>query len=320
MKYLVTGAAGFVGFHVAKSLMKGGHPVVGIDNLNSYYDQRLKKKRLEILKTDANFEFELIDIEDLSKLGDLWRRHRPDVVIHLAAQAGVRYSIENPAAYLKSNIIGFQNMVDLAREFRPSNFVYASSSSVYGLKNEAPYSESQALLSPASLYAATKISNEAVASSYSHLYGINMVGLRFFTVFGPYGRPDMALYKFARLMLNGKPIEIYNEGNLSRDWTYIDDIVSGILAASNQRSLHEVYNLGKGAPDKLVDAICYLEAELGVKAKKLYLPMQIGDVYSTHADISKSGKILNYHPKTNLNQGIAKFVEWVKDHREFFYD
>ena len=320
MKYLVTGAAGFIGFHVVKSLIESGHSVVGLDNLNTYYDPRLKKARLDILRKNPSFEFEVLDIEDFGKLSDFWRRHRPEVVIHLAAQAGVRYSIDNPSVYLKSNMIGFQHMVDLAREYKPLNFVYASSSSVYGLKNIAPYSETQALLSPASFYAATKISNEVVAGSYSSLYGLNMVGLRFFTVFGPFGRPDMALFKFAKLMLNGKPIEVYNEGNLSRDWTYIDDIVSGILAASEQRSEHEVYNLGKGDPDKLMDAISYLESELGIEAKKVYLPMQVGDVYSTHADITKSAKILKYHPKTPLKLGIKKFVDWVKAHKEFFYD
>jgi UDP-glucuronate 4-epimerase len=317
LNYLVTGAAGFIGYHVCERLLQSKGTVYGMDNLNPYYDVDLKKLRLSKLQVFDKFKFNFCNLQNFEQMSEYWRAAKPDIVIHLAAQAGVRYSIENPDAYLQSNIVGFQHILELARKFPVQNLVYASSSSVYGLNNSPPYQESQALLAPASYYAATKISNEAAAASYSYLYNINSVGLRFFTVYGPYGRPDMALFKFCRLMLNGEPIEIYNQGNLTRDWTYVDDIVSGVLKASELRKSHSVYNLGKGSPDQLMDAIAYLEEFLEVKALKTFLPMQMGDVFATHANIDKARTELGFKPEITLRQGVRKFVDWVLTHRQF---
>ncbi len=312
MKVFVTGTAGFIGYHVATRLLQKGHEVTGYDSVNDYYDVRIKQSRLEHLARSSLFTFVKGDLTDQRVLADAYNRCRPDRVIHLAAQAGVRYSIENPKAYVDSNLVGFQNIIELVRRSQPDHFLYASSSSVYGGNTKLPFSESDPTTHPISLYAATKMSNELVAKSYSHLYKIPAVGLRFFTVYGPYARPDMAIYKFAELMRQGKPIQVYNQGKMIRDWTYIDDIVDGILASLEKPESGEVYNLGKGSPDYLSEMIELLEDYLGIKAKKEFLPIQMGDVEATNADISKAMSRLGYEPKTQLKEGLRHFCAWYR--------
>ena len=316
MKVLVTGAAGFIGFHTTKTLISRGHQVLGFDNLNDYYDPNLKRARLAMIDNPKSFSFVQGDVADAQAVKSAWDQFQPTHVIHLAAQAGVRYSIENPMAYIHSNIVGFQNVIELARHRKPENFVYASSSSVYGGNKTLPFSEDQDVSHPISLYAATKLENELVAKTYSHLYEIPTSGLRFFTVYGPYGRPDMAMFKFSELMLQKKPIQVYHGGKMIRDFTYVDDIVSGILGALGKPEKGEVYNLGKGHPDQLTDMIALLEQHLGVKATREMLPIQAGDVEATLADISKAKVAFGYDPKTSLAQGVAKFCEWYRGYRK----
>jgi UDP-glucuronate 4-epimerase len=312
-RIFITGTAGFIGYHTALRLLGSGHEVLGYDSVNDYYDVRIKHSRLEQLGKNSSFSFKKGDLTDQRALADAYSQFRPDRVIHLAAQAGVRYSIENPRAYIDSNLVGFQNIIELVRHSKPDQFIYASSSSVYGGNTKLPFSESDTTINPISLYAATKMSNELVAKSYCNLYNIPAVGLRFFTVYGPYARPDMAIYKFAELMRQGKPIQVYNQGKMIRDWTYIDDIVDGILASLQKPESGEVYNLGKGSPDYLSDMIALLEEYLGIKANKEFLPIQMGDVEATNADISKARSRLGYEPKTQLKDGLKHFCAWYRD-------
>jgi UDP-glucuronate 4-epimerase len=313
MRLLLTGAAGFIGFHAAKKLLAEGHEVLGYDNFNDYYDPSHKEARSKVLSEFKNFSMVRANLEDAPALTKAWDKFEPDHVLHLAAQAGVRYSIENPLAYISSNIVGFQNVIELVRHRKVTNFVYASSSSVYGSNRQLPFSEVQEVKSPVSLYAATKLANELVASSYAHLYKIPSTGLRFFTVYGPFSRPDMAIYSFAKLMAAGKPISVFNNGNMVRDFTYVDDIVSGICASLKKPEHAQVYNLGRGAAENLMDMIKYLEADLGIKAKINYLPLQAGDVPETISDVTKAHKNLGYTPKTDLKDGIRFFAQWFRE-------
>ena len=310
---LVTGAAGFIGFHVAKQLCGRGDDVLGIDNVNSYYDPWLKEARLAILKRDKRFSFRKIDICDNSGLDALFRERRIDRVCHLAAQAGVRHSLTDPWSYQKSNNEGFLNIIELVRKYRPENFVYASSSSVYGANTKLPFSEEDPTDSPLSLYAATKKANELVATCYRHLYGIPCAGLRFFTVYGPWGRPDMALFKFTKAILAGELIEVYNNGRMRRNFTYIDDIVAGTLCALDRAAPGEIYNVGNDRAEQLMDFIAEIEKQCGKKAAMRFLPMQPGDVVETVADIEKL-QALGYHPKTDIDTGVRAFVEWYREY------
>lgn len=316
MNIFLTGSAGFIGYHLATRLLNAGHTVTGYDSVNDYYDVRLKYARLDALSQHPRFRFTKGDLTDSRLLGDTYRACAPDKVVHLAAQAGVRYSIENPTAYIDSNLVGFQNVIELVRESKPENFIYASSSSVYGGNKKLPFSESDDTSNPISLYAATKMSNELVAKSYSHLYKIPSVGLRFFTVYGPIARPDMAIYKFAELMRKGEPIPVFNQGRMIRDWTFVDDIVDGIIASLAKPEYGQIYNLGKGKPDMLADMIAMLEEFLGIKAKQDFLPMQMGDVEATHADVSKARTNLGYEPKTTLQQGLKIFCDWYRTYHK----
>lgn len=314
MKYFVTGTAGFIGFHVAKALLERGDEVVGLDNVNDYYSQQLKLDRNAILEGYSSYEFYHEDLSDLDALKKAFNEHDIDVICHLAAQAGVRYSIENPHAYQKSNLEGFTNILEMARKGDIENFVFASSSSVYGGNEKVPYSPKDDIMTPISFYAATKVSNEVMAHSYHHLYDIPTTGHRFFTVYGPWGRPDMALFKFTDRIVKGAPIDVYNHGDMERDFTYIDDIVSGVLSSLDTPLEYEIFNLGNNEPMKLMRFIEILENTLGMEAQKNMLPMQPGDMKKTYADITKSKEILGFEPKTNIKKGIRKFVDWYKEY------
>jgi UDP-glucuronate 4-epimerase len=306
---LVTGAAGFIGYNVSKTLLNNGEKVIGIDNLNAYYEPSLKISRLQNLEKNESFTFKKMDICDYEALRTLFSEYKIDKVCHLAAQAGVRYSIENPFAYQKSNNEGFLNMIELSKEFKVTNFVYASSSSVYGSNKKLPFSESDPVDTPVSLYAATKRSNELVAHCYSHLFSLPTSGLRFFTVYGPWGRPDMALFLFTKAILEGTPIKIYNDGKMMRNFTYIDDIVDGVIRVLNNPKPYELYNIGNSKAEKLLDFIDEIEKNLQKKAIREYLPLQPGDVPDTMADIEKIRK-LGYEPSTNIDKGISEFIKW----------
>ncbi len=310
---LVTGAAGFIGFHVCKRLVEEGNQVLGIDNVNNYYDPSLKEARLAVLGRLTGFTFCKLDICDYGGLCAIAERHGPASICHLAAQAGVRHSISNPFAYQKSNNEGFLNVVELARRTNVKNFVYASSSSVYGGNTKLPFSESDRVDHPISLYAATKRSNELTAHCYSHLYGLPCSGLRFFTVYGPWGRPDMALFLFTKAIIEGRPIDVFNQGDMTRNFTYIDDIVDGVLIALRQPVPYEIYNVGNSRAERLMDFIAEIEKNLGRKAVINLLPMQAGDVPAAVADIQKLSR-LGYLPKTNIREGIRKFVEWYREY------
>jgi len=321
---LVTGAAGFIGFHTIKALIQSGaEKIIGIDNLNNYYDPLLKKGRLnELLKHSDIFDFEKLDIADSESIKEVFKKHKPKTVIHLAAQAGVRYSIDNPEAYTQSNLIGFTNILEAVRHNDVNHLVYASSSSVYGANTQLPFSTPHQTDHPVSFYAATKKSNEAMAFSYSSMYGVPMTGLRFFTVYGPYGRPDMAYFKFTQNIFNDKPITIYNNGDMMRDFTYIDDIVSGVVACAegipetcsfgNYSVPHKLYNIGHNKPENLGHFITILEELIGKEAQKEYMPIQTGDVLSTFADINDIQKDLGFKPETSLREGLKRFVDWYK--------
>ena len=318
MSILLTGAAGFIGFHVAKALLARGDRVLGVDNLNDYYDVSLKEARVARLRASPNFDFARLDVADRKGVLGLVERHR-DLrgVIHLAAQAGVRYSLENPFAYIEANVMGTLVMLEAARRIdRLTAITYASSSSVYGANRKQPFSVEDRVDQPVSLYAATKRSCELVAHTYSHLYGLPATGLRFFTVYGPWGRPDMAAYLFTRAILAGEPIKVFNEGRMARDFTYIDDIVAGTIAAYDRPPAgqvpHRVYNLGNHRPEKLLDFIAVLERALGRTATKVLLPLQPGDVPESFADIEDSRRDLGFEPKTTIEDGLARFVEWYK--------
>jgi UDP-glucuronate 4-epimerase len=310
---LVTGAAGFIGFHLCKRLVADGHEVVGIDNVNAYYDPSLKEARLAILAGLKGFTFHRIDLCDHEGLRSIVARRQPARICHLAAQAGVRYSLTNPFAYQKSNNEGFLSVIEIARHCRVENFVYASSSSVYGGNAKLPFSESDRVDNPLSLYAATKRSNELTAHCYSSLYGLNCSGLRFFTVYGPWGRPDMALFLFTKAILEGRPIEVFNGGKMKRNFTYIDDIVDGILLTLSHPLPSEIYNIGNSRAEDLMDFIGEIETNLGTKAAIDFKPMQAGDVPATVADIDKLSR-LGYAPKTNIDAGVKRFVQWYREY------
>lgn len=311
MKVFLTGAAGFIGYHSAKSLLDDGYEVHGYDSVNDYYDPYYKQIRLNKLNEYKNFTFTRGLLEDHATLARVYKSFAPTHVLHLAAQAGVRYSIENPHAYIISNIVGFQNIIELVRNTpQIDNFVYASSSSVYGGNKTYPFSEDQAVNNPISLYAATKISNELVAKTYQHLYKIPSTGLRFFTVYGPYGRPDMALFLFTKKILDHVEIPVFNQGNMTRDFTYVDDIVKGIRAALHKPQPYAIYNLARGKQESLFQMIEILEQNLDRKADKKLLPMQAGDVEMTAADISKAERELGYKPSVSIEEGIPNFVKW----------
>jgi UDP-glucuronate 4-epimerase len=313
MKVLVTGAAGFIGMHSAKRLLARGDRVIGVDNLSPYYSVALKKDRLKQLQ-GKQFAFEELDISDADALRKLFQSEKPDLVLHLAAQPGVRYSLENPAAYVQSNLVGFGNLLECCRRNPPRNLVFASSSSVYGANSELPWSETQNVDHPVSVYAATKKSNELMAHVYSHLYGIAATGLRYFTVYGPWGRPDMSPMLFARAILDGKPIQVFNHGDMQRDFTYVDDIVEGTLRVLDKPAPYAIYNIGNHEPVALLDYIAALERVLGKKAQLEMKPMQPGDVKATYADTSALRRAVGFAPATPLETGLARFAEWFKSY------
>ena len=330
MRVLITGAAGFIGFGLAARLLDRGDTVYGIDNLNNYYDVNLKKARLERLSTREKFSFEKLDIADRAGMESLFARNKFDAVMNLAAQAGVRYSIENPHAYIESNIVGFCNILEGCRHSKVGHLVFASSSSVYGANTRLPFSEHDNVDHPISLYAATKKANELMAHTYAHLYGLPTTGLRFFTVYGPWGRPDMALFKFTKNILEGKAIEVFNNGNMIRDFTYVDDIVEGVVRVMDRpaepdpawnsaapdparsRAPYRIYNIGNNKPVQLMRYIEVLERALGKKAQIEMLPMQPGDVPATTADVSALESDIGYRPKTTVEEGVPRFVEWYR--------
>lgn len=337
MKVLVTGAAGFIGYHLCVNLLNANHSVVGLDNLNDYYDPNLKLARLKQLGIqeqslsknvlynsslpNKNFKFIKLNIEDREHLPVLFENEKFDVVVNLAAQAGVRYSIENPFVYAESNVMGFLNILECCRNNNIEKLIFASSSSVYGLNEKIPFSTNDNVDHPISLYAATKKSNELMAHTYSHLYGIKTIGLRFFTVYGPWGRPDMAMFLFTDAVLNNKPIKVFNNGNLSRDFTYVDDIINGIISIINKfdsinfkDSNYKIYNIGNNKPVKLLEFITEIEKATGITAQKELMPMQAGDVESTWADIDNLIGDFDYEPKTNISEGVANFIEWYKEY------
>ena len=322
MKYLVTGAAGFIGNFVAEKLCQQGHDVIGLDNLNDYYDPNLKLARLKRIEHLDNFTFIKMDLADRDGIASLFAEEKFDRVIHLAAQAGVRYSIENPMAYIDSNVVGFATILEGCRHNNIKHLVYASSSSVYGANKKIPFSTYDNVDHPVSLYAATKKSNELMAHTYSHLYGIPTTGLRFFTVYGPWGRPDMAPFLFTDAIANGRSINVFNNGKMQRDFTYIDDIVEGVVRIQNViptkeetytsegTALYKIYNIGNNQPAELEGFITCIENSLGKKAQKNYMAMQDGDVVRTYADVSALEKVIQFKPQTELQTGINKFVNW----------
>jgi UDP-glucuronate 4-epimerase len=330
MNMLVTGAAGFIGYSVSEALLKRGESIVGIDNLNDYYDVRLKEARLQRLRDNPRFSFARIDIASRHDIAGLFESTRFEAVVHLAAQAGVRYSMENPYAYVDANLVGFLNILEACRRARVRHLVYASSSSVYGSNVKLPFSEQDNVDHPISLYAATKKANELIAHSYAHLYGLPCSGLRFFTVYGPWGRPDMALFKFTKGILAGEPIPVFNRGDMVRDFTYVDDIVEGVIrvvdrpAAPDEsfdprtphpgksRAPYRVYNIGNNRPVRLMRYIEVLEQTLGTKAKLELLDMQAGDVPSTVADVSALQEAVGFRPKMTVEEGIPRFVDWYR--------
>lgn len=325
-RVLVTGAAGFIGAFLSKRLLEAGAEVIGIDNLNDYYDVRLKEARLEMLLGYDNFTFKKINIADKEAINSVFDEYLPEIVVNLAAQAGVRYSIENPDVYIESNIVGFFNILEACRHYNPKHLVYASSSSVYGANKKVPFSTDDMVDNPVSLYAATKKSNELMAHCYSKLYGIPSTGLRFFTVYGPMGRPDMAYFSFTQKILSGDAIKIFNNGDMYRDFTYVDDIVEGIINVmyktpdKNEQGVpYKVYNIGNNKPEKLMDYISCLEKALSsaygkeIVAKKEFLPMQPGDVPRTYADVSDLVRDFDFKPDTTVEEGLNKFAKWYKE-------
>jgi UDP-glucuronate 4-epimerase len=311
---LVTGAAGFIGYHVSHKLLETGHRVIGLDNMNEYYDAALKQARLDRLQPFDDFVFYKEDLANLEGLRTIFDKHGIGKLCNLGAQAGVRYSLKDPFAYQASNLQGFLNLLELAREHTIDNFVYASSSSVYGGNTKYPFSVDDRVDHPISLYAATKKANELMAHAYSHLFKIPTTGLRFFTVYGPWGRPDMALFLFTDAILNNRPIDVFNHGNMKRDFTYIDDVVEGTINALNRPFPYEVFNLGNSSTVELTEFIRVIEEELGMTAKKNFLPMQPGDVPETSADIEKSRKMLGFDPKTSIREGVRAFISWYREY------
>ncbi len=331
-KILITGAAGFIGFYLSTLLLDKGCQVIGVDNLNTYYDPKLKEDRLSNLSRHNKFIFHKIDLKDKPSVDNIFSNYKPDYVINLAAQAGVRYSIENPYAYVDSNIIGFMNILEACRHYPVKHLLYASSSSVYGGNKVAPFSTNHNVDHPVSLYAATKKSNELMAHTYSHLYNIPTTGLRFFTVYGPWGRPDMAYFTFTKDIIEGNPIKVFNYGKMERDFTYIDDIVEGIYKLiplvpkankewdetkddlSTSFAPYKIYNIGNNQPVHLMKFISVLEEKIGKKAKKVYMDMQPGDVLRTYADVSDLEKDIGFKPDTGIEEGLGKFVDWYRSY------
>ena len=329
MKFLVTGAAGFIGFHASQRLLEAGHEVVGIDNMNDYYDVNLKQSRLDLLQSPL-FSFYQTDLADREGMAQIFATEKFDRVIHLAAQAGVRYSLENPHVYADANLIGYLNILEGCRHNKVQHLLYASSSSVYGLNRKMPFSTDDSVDHPVSLYAATKKANELMAHTYSHLYGIPTTGLRFCTVYGPWGRPDMALFKFTRAMLEGKSIDVYNYGKMKRDFTYIDDIVEAIVrvqdvipqpdpewtvengSPANSSAPYRIYNIGNSSPVELMDYITALEEAMGMEAEKNMMPIQPGDVLETSADTKPLYDLVGFKPQTSVKDGVKNFVDWYK--------
>lgn len=329
---LVTGAAGFIGFHLCKRLAEEGYTVIGVDNMSDYYDVGLKNDRLEQLAALDTFSFVRLDISDLSPLQKLFDAHPFDTVVNLAAQAGVRYSLENPHAYVEANIVGFVNILECCRHNGVSHLVFASSSSVYGANTKMPFSVHDNVDHPVSLYAASKKANELMAHTYSHLYGLNCTGLRFFTVYGPWGRPDMALFLFTKAILAGEPINVFNHGNMQRDFTYIDDIIEGVVRIMKKNpepdpawsgdvpdpgtsyAPYRIYNIGNNNPENLMRFIGVLEKILGLEAKKTFLDLQPGDVPSTYADIEDLYEAVGFRPRTSIEEGIGRFIEWYRSY------
>jgi UDP-glucuronate 4-epimerase len=329
---LVTGAAGFIGFHLARRYLDAGRPVIGFDNLNDYYDVTLKHARLDVLRQSPAFQFVHADLADAAALNRLFEQHEFEIVINLAAQAGVRYSLSNPQAYVESNLLGFVNILEACRHHGARHLLYASSSSVYGGVTKMPFSVHQNVDHPLSVYAATKKSNELLAHAYSHLFRLPTTGLRFFTVYGPWGRPDMALFIFTRAILAGKPIQIFNHGHMERDFTYIDDIVDAVFRLTEKlpqpddnwdgdapdpgrsSAPYRLYNIGNSQPVPLMQLISVLENCLGIEAKKEFLPMQPGDVPATYADIDDLAQEVGFQPRTGIETGVAKFIAWYKEY------
>lgn len=329
---LVTGAAGFIGFHFAQRLLQAGFRVVGLDVMNDYYSVQLKKDRLKLLHSDPNFQFESFDIADAKKLDDIFARSKFDRVVHLAAQAGVRYSLDNPRAYIDANLVAFMNILESCRHHKIAHLLYASSSSVYGANTSVPFSVHHNVDHPVSLYAATKKANELMAHTYSHLFRLPTTGLRFFTVYGPWGRPDMALFKFTKAILEGKPIDVYNHGKMRRDFTYVDDITAAMerlmdhIATpdpnwtgahpdpSSSNAPYRLYNIGNNQPVELSRFVELIEEVIGIPAIKNYMSMQLGDVPETYADVDALQQAVNFKPSTDLKRGIEKFVAWYKEY------
>ncbi|MGA7875115.1 MAG: NAD-dependent epimerase [Desulfoferrobacter sp.] len=329
---LVTGSAGFIGYHLSLELLKRGKAVTGLDNINDYYDTNLKMDRLEQLEQFPQFQFQRLSLEDRQGMTSLFRQGQFDVVVHLAAQAGVRYSLTHPHSYVDSNLVGFVNILEGCRHSSVGHLVFASSSSVYGANTAMPFSVHQNVDHPVSLYAATKKANELMAHTYAHLYGLACTGLRFFTVYGPWGRPDMALFLFTRAILEGKPIQIFNHGKMRRDFTYIDDIVGGVIRVmenppkpnpdwrsedpdpGTSYAPYRIYNIGNNQPVELMEFVKVIEETLGIEAKKEYLPMQPGDVPATYADIDDLTQDLGFHPQTGIREGIRSFMAWYKEY------
>jgi UDP-glucuronate 4-epimerase len=312
VKVLVTGVAGFIGMHSAARLLERGDEVIGIDNFSPYYSVELKQARLARLEGKRGFRFSRLDIADSAALKKVFENERPEAVLHLAAQPGVRYSLENPAVYVQTNMVGFANLLECCRAHPPRNLVFASSSSVYGTSEKLPWSETDSVDRPISLYAATKKSNELMAHVYSHLFGLPATGLRYFTVYGPWGRPDMSPVLFARAIMEGRPIPVFNRGDMQRDFTYVDDIVEGTLRVLARPAPYEIYNIGNHAPVGLLDYIAALERALGKKAKLEMKPMQPGDVKATYADTTALNRAVGFAPSTPLETGLARFAEWFK--------
>src|SRR5215471_1709025 len=320
---LVTGCAGFIGFHVSRRLLQNGHRVVGLDSLNSFYNEGLKSARLAILHEQRDFEFVQTDIADRSSVEEIFRGRSFGPIIHLAAQAGVRYSLENPHLYVQSNLVAFVNLIEMARKTCVPHFIFASSSSVYGNKKETPFFETDDVDHPISLYAATKKSNELIAHVYAHLYRLPVTGLRFFTVYGPWGRPDMAMFKFCKAILEETPIEVYNQGKMLRDFTYIDDVVEGVVRiaepppdpqTSHDQTPYRIYNIGNNQPVELAKLIHILQEKIGKRAKVKWLPMQPGDVPVTYAAIDELSRAIGYHPHTTIEDGVSRFVDWYREY------
>ena len=318
MSILVTGAAGFIGYHLIKKTLNKNKEVIGIDNINSYYDIILKKDRINKLKKNKKFSFYKVDLSNYKKLNNIVKKNKIKIIIHLAAQAGVRYSIKNPRSYFNSNLEGFFNILEVSRHNKIKHLIYASTSSVYGDSKKFPLNENDRTDQPLSFYAATKKSNEVMAHSYSYIYNLPCTGVRFFTVYGPFGRPDMALFKFTKKIINNHTIELFNNGNHFRDFTYVDDIVDGIYLLINKQSKktipYQIFNIGNGTPKKLIDYLKHIEKNLKKISKTKKLPLQVGDVVKTHSNINKLKKYTGYKPKTNIKIGISRFIEWYKDY------